>query len=60
MAYSAKSLEDIAAAFDHHAWQATAFSDRLHKSKRDKMLAERESQTWKRAAQILRETELTP
>jgi hypothetical protein len=60
MAYSAKSLEDIAAAFDHHAWQATAFSDRLHKTKRDKMLAERESQTWKRAAQILRETELTP
>lgn len=59
MAYSAKSLEDIAAAFDHHAWQATAFSDRLHKTKRDKMLAERESQTWKRAAQILRETELT-
>jgi hypothetical protein len=60
MAYNAKSLEDIAAAFDHHAWQATAFSDRLHKTKRDKMLAERESQTWKRAAQILRETELTP
>jgi hypothetical protein len=60
MAYVAKSLEDIAAAFDHHAWQATAFSERLHKTKRDKMLAERESQTWKRAAQILRETELTP
>jgi hypothetical protein len=60
MAYSAKSLEDIAAAFDHHAWQATAFSDRLHKTKRDKLLAERERRTWERAAQILRETELTP
>jgi hypothetical protein len=56
MTYTAKSLEDIAAAFDHRAWQATAFSDRLHKTKRDKLLAERESQTWKRAAQQLRET----
>lgn len=58
--YTAKSLADIAASFDHHAWQATAFSDRLHKTQRDKLLAERESQTWKRAAQILRETKLEP
>lgn len=58
MAYTAKSLEDIAKAFEHHAWQATAFSDRLHKTKRDKMLAERESRTWTRAAQMLRETTL--
>lgn len=56
MPYTAKSLEDIAAAFDHRAWQATAFSDRLHKTQRDKLLAEREAQTWRRAAQQLRET----
>jgi hypothetical protein len=56
--YTAKSLEDIAQAFDLRAWQASAFSDRLHKTKRDKMLAERESQTWTRAAQVLRETTL--
>jgi hypothetical protein len=56
--FTAKSLEDVAKAFDLHAWQATAFSDRLHKTKRDKMLAERESRTWARAAQILRETTL--
>jgi hypothetical protein len=58
MPYTAKSLEDIAASFDHCAWQASAFSDRLHKTKRDKLLAERESQTWKRAAQMIRETTL--
>lgn len=58
MTYTAKSLEDIAQAFDHRAWQASAFSDRLHKTKRDKMLAERESRTWKQAAQQLRETTL--
>lgn len=58
MAYTAKSLEDIAKAFEHCAWQATAFSDRLHKTKRDKMLAEREHQTWTRAAQMIRETTL--
>lgn len=58
MAYTAKSLEDIAKAFDLRAWQASAFSDRLHKTQRDKMLAERESQTWTRAAQMLRETTL--
>lgn len=58
MTYTAKSLEDIAQAFDLFAWQATAFSDRLHKTKRDKLLAERESATWKRAAQRLRETTL--
>lgn len=58
MTYTAKSLEDIAQAFDHRAWQASAFSDRLHKTKRDKMLAKRESQTWRRAAQQLRETTL--
>lgn len=56
--YTAKSLEDIAASFDHHAWQATAFSDRLHKTKREKLLAEREARTWQRAAAILRETTL--
>ncbi len=60
MTYIAKSLEDIAAAFEHRAWQASAFSDRLHKTKRDKMLAERESRTWKQAAQQLRETKLEP
>jgi hypothetical protein len=59
MPYTAKSLEDIAASFDHHAWQAVAFSDRLHKTKRDNLLAERESRTWERAAQILQETTLT-
>lgn len=59
MAYTAKNLEDVAASFDHYAWQAVAFSDRLHKTKRDKLLAERESRTWERAAQILRETTLT-
>lgn len=58
MTYTAKSLEDIAAAFEHHAWQATAFSDRLHKTQRNKMLAEREARTWRRAAQQLRETTL--
>ena len=58
MAYTAKSLEDIAAAFDHRAWQATAFSDRLHKTKRAKLLAERERRTWEQAAQILRDTTL--
>lgn len=58
MTYTAKSLEDIAQAFDHRAWQATAFSDRLHKTKRDKMLAEREAHTWRQAAQQLRETKL--
>lgn len=58
MAYTAKNLEAIAQAFDLRAWQATAFSDRLHKTKRDKMLAERESRTWTRAAQVLRETTL--
>lgn len=58
MSYTAKSLEDIAQVFDLRAWQASAFSDRLHKTKRDKMLAERESQTWTRAAQVLRETTL--
>lgn len=58
MAYTAKNLEDIAKAFDLRAWQASAFSDRLHKTQRDKMLAERESQTWKTAAQVLRETTL--
>lgn len=58
MAYTAKSLEDIAAAFDHRAWQATAFADRLHKTKRDKLLAERERRTWEQAAQILRDTTL--
>lgn len=58
MAYTAKSLEDIAQAFELRAWQATAFSDRLHKSQRDKLLAERESRTWKQAAQWLRDTKL--
>lgn len=58
MAYAAKNLEDIAKAFDHCAWQSSAFSDRLHKTKRDKLLAERESQTWRRAAQMVRETTL--
>lgn len=58
MAYTAKSLEDIAAAFDHRAWQAAAFSDRLHKTQRDKLLAERERRTWEQAAQMLRETAL--
>lgn len=58
MAYTAKSLEDIAKAFELRAWQASAFSDRLHKTKRDKMLAERESRTWKQAAQMIRETTL--
>ncbi len=58
MTYTAKNLEDIAAAFDHRAWQAEAFSDRLHKTKRDKLLAAREAQTWRRAAQQLRETKL--
>jgi hypothetical protein len=56
--FTAKSLEDIAKAFDHCAWQAAAFSDRLHKTQRDKLLAERERRTWERAAQILRETTL--
>lgn len=56
--YTAKNLEDIAAAFDHRAWQATAFSDRLHKTQRDKILAEREARTWRQAAQQLRETTL--
>lgn len=56
--YQAKNLEDIAKAFEHCAWQATAFADRLHKTKRAKFLAERESDTWKRAAQMLRETKL--
>lgn len=59
MPYTAKNLEDIAQAFDLRAWQATAFSDRLHKTKRDKMLAERENRTWTQAAQMLRETTLT-
>jgi hypothetical protein len=58
LSYTAKSLEDIAQAFDLHAWQATAFSDRLHKTQREKLLAERESRTWKRAAQFLRNTTL--
>lgn len=58
MAYTAKSLEDIAKAFELRAWQASAFSDRLHKTKRDKILAERESRTWEQAAQMIRETTL--
>jgi len=58
--YTATSLEDIAAGFDHRAWQATAFSDRLHKTQRAKLLAERENATWKHAAQILRATVLMP
>lgn len=58
MPYTAKSLEDIAAAFDHRAWQAAAFSDRLHKTKRDKLLVECERRTWEQAAQVLRETTL--
>lgn len=58
MSYAAKNLEDIAKAFEHRAWQASAFSDRLHKTKRDKLLAERESWTWKQAAQMIRETTL--
>jgi hypothetical protein len=58
MSYTAKNLEDVAASFDHRAWQASAFSDRLHKTQRDKTLAERESRTWKTAAQVLRETTL--
>jgi hypothetical protein len=60
MAYVAKSLEDIAAQFDLHAWQATAFSERLHKTQRAKLLAERESATWKRAAEFLRTTTIEP
>lgn len=56
--YTATSLEDIAASFDHCAWQATAFSDRLHKTKRAKLLAQREHDTWKRAADMLRNTQL--
>lgn len=58
--YTAKSLEDIAASFDHRAWQATAFSDRLHKTQREKREGERESHTWQQAAAILRATILTP
>lgn len=58
MSYTAKNLEDIAKAFEHRAWQASAFSDRIHKTKRDKLLAERESRTWRQAAQVLRETTL--
>lgn len=50
-----KTLEDIAADFEHRAWQATAFMDRLHKTQRAKALAEREHRTWIQAAQILRE-----
>lgn len=57
--YTAASLADIAAMFDHCAWQATAFSDRLHKTQRAKLLAEREAATWKRAADMLRNTVLT-
>ena len=49
-------MEEIAAQFDHYAWQATAFSDRLHKTQREKLLAEREAATWKRAAQFIRLT----
>lgn len=50
----AKTLAEIASDFDLRAWQSTAFADRLHKTKRAKLLAERESETWKRAAEILR------
>lgn len=58
MTYTAKSLEDIAKAFEHRAWQATAFADRIHKTQRARMLAECESRTWQQAAQMLRETTL--
>lgn len=58
MSYTAKNLEDVAKAFDHRAWQAAAFSDRLHKTQRDKGLAERERRTWQQGAQMLRETTL--
>jgi hypothetical protein len=58
MAYTAKNLEDIAKAFDLRAWQAGAFSDRLHKTQRDRALAEREKRTWEQAAQMIRETTL--
>lgn len=58
--FTAKSLEEVAKAFEHCAWQATAFSDRLHKTQRARLLAERESATWKRAADMLRNTEIVP
>jgi len=48
-------MENLAKEFDMNAWRATAFSDRLHKTKRAKMLAECRAETWKQAAQMLRE-----
>lgn len=50
------NIETIAQDFEHRAWQATAFGDRLHKTQRAKMLAEREERTWRHAATCLRES----
>ena len=49
-----EQMETIAKEFEMNAWRATAFSDRLHKTKREKLIAESRAQVWQQAAQMLR------
>jgi hypothetical protein len=57
--YAAKSLTDLAAFFDEMASRQMARSETASRIK-DQIALDAEARTWRQAAQVLRETTLTP